>query len=204
MKAITTFMTVLVLAGWAGSAKAVPITFEFAFDGVFDGIPLELPTVGTGQVSFEDVGNGQFSLTALTNLSMQFFVLGQVFTLADAQTPLGQVLAVVSDFGSDRRFQFSNTNGFGTGPYFGSIDFANAQGNYLTFQPPAFGTGLDLYYMGDSVNPASGSYLATSAVPLPGTLAIFPIGLVCLMLARRGPCRMRRIHGRRHALMRIV
>mgnify|MGYP003382482890 FL=1 len=186
MNSITRLIAVLVVTGWAGCANAAPITFGFTFDRIFNGIPLELPFIGTGQVSFDDVGNGTFALTALSNLSMQFAVLGETFTLADAATPLGQVLAVVSDYGPGRRFQFSNSNGFGTGPFFGSIDLTKANGAYLTFQPPGFGPGLDLHQIVTPGRADLGSYLATSGVPVPGTLAILALGLALLALVRGG------------------
>ena len=187
MAFIRHFGAAWIFSVWAGLANAVPVNFDFEFDNLFNSLPLDPPIVGTGQVRFDDVGNGSFSLTALTNLSMQFSIAGEIFSLGDADTPLGEVLAVVSDYEGGRRFQFSNTRGFGSGPYFGSIDFTNAGGANLTFQPPGYGDSLDLYQMTGPRVGTMGSYLAVNAVPVPGTLAVFCVALGLLVLLRRLP-----------------
>ncbi len=184
MGGIKRLLALCLVVGWAGNASALPVTFGFAFDNVFNSLPLEPPMVGTGQVSFDDIGNGTFSLSSLTNLSMQFSIAGQSFSLADADTPLGQVLAVVTHYGTGRRLQFSNSQGFGSGPHLGSIDFTNDNGAFLTFQPPGYGPSLDLYLMSGAGTTVDGSYLATTGVPLPGTLALVATALLPLLRGR--------------------
>ena len=190
MKSVAKYMLLLVLTSWAAAPSAGPITFEFEFSPA-----LQAPTDwndASGNVTFDDVGAGSFLLSSLTNLSMQFELFGEVFTLADAATPLSEVIALITNTGpSSQRLVFSNTLSSGSGPLSGSLDLVNTGGAGLGFSPPFFGTNfvLSVPVVG-SFDGSFGSYRAVSQpVPVTSSLVLCLLGL-CLLLVQR---RLRRV-----------
>ncbi|WP_198648967.1 PEP-CTERM sorting domain-containing protein [Cyanothece sp. BG0011] len=153
---VTTLAAFATVAAFPSVSQA--LTFDFEFDAVFNGPPLDPPIVGTGTFSFDgDPGDGTFALTSLPNFDFFFDVNGATFTNADIATPVANVTAVISTIGSDRFVNFSGTGG---GPFGGSIDFVNGLGNNITFQPG----GGSLYQRPDIG--VGGTYIGTvSATP---------------------------------------
>jgi len=161
------------------SAPAHALVFQFQFDNVPDGLPLDPPIVGSGSFSFDgDPGAGSFALTSLPNYTFSFrFDDGNAFGNADIITPLSEVLVLISQTGYTYDLKFSNTNpsGFGGSLFGGSIDFDNTL-SVLSFEPPGYGGNLDLY----ASSSYFGSYSATAAVPsstasVPGPLPLLGV-----------------------------
>ena len=170
-------VTCLIVLAGGSLADAGPL-FTFLFDGTPDAT-LTPPIVGTGTFSFtNDPGNGTFPLMALGPLAMLFTLGGTTYTDDDIDTPLNEVLVVLSTTSSVRRLQFSNTNAFGSGLLAGSIDFFNGDGEELSFEPPGFGAGLNLF---DESGPLRGTYLAL-AVPEPASLVLIWTGLAAFLV----------------------
>jgi hypothetical protein len=116
---------------------------------------------------------------------MSFTFGDDTFTEADILTPLSEVLVILSAPGPLRRLQFSNINSFGSGPNAGSLDLINATGDNLTFEPPGFGFGLNLYSESSQPNQfPSGDYLA-SQIPEPASLVLLATGIPGLMAFAR-------------------
>ena len=161
------------------SAPAHALVFQFQFDGVPDG-RIDPPIVGTGSFSFDgDPGTGSFALDSLANYTFNFaFSGGDAYGNRNIVTPTSEVLVLISKSGNSLKLNFSNTNGFGSGPGFGSIDFFNGA-NTLSFEPPGFGGNLDLYfaspYFGNysASAPGSGSASVPGPLPLMGVAAAF-------------------------------
>ena len=154
------------------SAPAHALVFHFQFDDVPDGLPLDLPIVGTGTFSFDgDPGVGSFALTSLPNYTFSFlFDGGNSFGNADIATPLNEVLVLISQTGNTYGLKFSNTDPFGGGLFGGSIDFDNTV-SFLSFEPPGFGRNLDLYRSGSYF----GSYSAIAPVPSAAASVLGPL-----------------------------
>ena len=158
-------------------APAQALVFQFQFDNVVDGPPLDPPIVGSGSFSFDgDPGAGSFALTSLPSYTFSFvFDDGNSFGNANITTPLSEVLVLISQTGNTYDLKFSNINPFGGGSGSGSIDFDNTLSS-LSFEPPGFRGNLDLYSSGSYF----GNYSATAPVPsatasVPGPLPIFGV-----------------------------
>ena len=164
------------------SAPAHALVFQFQFDGVADGPPLDLPIVGTGSFSFDgDPGTGSFALDSLANYTFSFlFDGGATFGNSDINTPTSEVLVLISKVGNSLKLNFSNINSYGTGVSFGSIDFDNGA-SVLTFEPPGYGRNLDLYgagsffgnYSASAPDSRSSSASVPGPLPLMGVAAAF-------------------------------
>lgn len=169
-KLLSAIAAVVSIAAFQSAANA--LTFNFAFDNTNDG-GVNSPLVGTGTFNFDgDPGDGTFSLSDLPNYNFNFeFNTGDVFTTSDITTPIDEVLTIISSNTSAREVNFSNINPSGSGTEGGSIDFLNASGSILSFEPPGFGGNLDLYFVDSQGNSYFGNYqgLAVSSVPEPST-----------------------------------
>jgi hypothetical protein len=166
-----------------GETAEADSVFLFEFDSTFDAT-LTPPIVGTGTFSFAvDPGDGTHLLTSLGAFSMTFQFSAASFTEADIGTPLGEVLVILTTTGAGRRLQFSNVNGNGNGPAGGSLDLV---GSILTFEPPAFGAGLNLYQLGDVQPTLAGTYRAFQAVPEPSFLVLLGTAVGVSLLRHRG------------------
>ena len=164
------------------SAPAHALVFQFQFDYVGDGPPLDLPIVGTGSFSFDgNPGRGSFALDSLTNYTFSFlFDDGTTFGNSDIDTPTSEVLVLISKVGNALKLNFSNINSYGSGVSTGSIDFDNG-GSVLTFEPPGYGGNLDLYqggsffvnYSATAPDSRSSSASVPGPLPLMGVSAAF-------------------------------
>ncbi|HEY3757670.1 MAG TPA: hypothetical protein VGL42_16070 [Opitutaceae bacterium] len=165
----------------AGAMHAQDTTFQFEF---FDQFPL-----GGGQVTIaNDPGDGTYALSTVDPISMNFsFFWGDSFTQADIVSDLSMTEVVISNLGPFQTLQFSDTGTMagGGGPLGGSIDFENASGEGLSFEPSWIGGYLDTFQEGDvnSNSPLFGGYIAF-AVPAPDSASTFALaGISALALA---------------------
>ena len=167
--------------------------FQLEFDNVADGLPLDAPIVGTGTVSWTGPNiDGTFPVLSLPDFDVMFDFGGDTFTLADATTPLSEVLALVSGNGTE--FFFGNT-GPVSGGLFGAIDFmdadmSNMNNSILSFEPPGFSVPPpSLYYVGNLTSQTYfGDYSAVSSsvVPEPTALTVWGwFACVGLVMPRR-------------------
>jgi len=176
--------------GVISTAKvASAAVFNIDFDNTFDNT-LSPPFVGSGIFSFDGTAtDGTYNLTSLSNYEFDFTVGSSTFTNTDISTSdIGEVQVVIYDSGSQIYFSNSDSSGFGNGPLSGSIDFTGTSGDYLTFEPPAFGSPpLDLYGAEDSNgNSYEGTYGATSVPEASSDLGnLFLISLGVGYLFRR-------------------
>ncbi|HEY9690889.1 MAG TPA: PEP-CTERM sorting domain-containing protein [Oculatellaceae cyanobacterium] len=188
-KLLSAIAAVVSIATFQSAANA--ITFNFIFDNTDDG-GVNSPLVGSGIFNFDgDPGDGTFSLSDLPNYNFNFELnTGDVFTTSDITTPIDEVLTIISSNTSAREVNFSNINGFGSGTEGGSIDFRNASGSVLSFEPPGTGGNLDLYFVTAQGDSYFGNYqgIAVSSVPEPSTnlaLLTFSAVGVGLLLRRK-------------------
>ncbi len=156
-------------------AKA-QISFNFEFDATPDE-SLTTPFIGTGTFWLgADPGNGTFTYDSLVTPTSIFTFGNTTFTNDNIVSNASQIYVTISQYGEQRRVQFTDTGGGGGGPYSGSIDFQNAI-DFLSFEPSNSGGGLNLYFY----NELAGTYLgltpsSVQATPEPGIVAFF-IGL---------------------------
>lgn len=178
IKNIHLVVLALLFSPLAANATLVELTFDATpGGGVTD------PIVGTGTFSFdESLADGSYALSTLTNVVFTAtFNDGSVFTLADAEDPLSDVLAVLFTVESEQFLRFGNVNGFSTGTINGAFDFFPASGGFLSFEP---GVGGGELYVANNV---LGSYVGRVTVPEPGTFALLGLGLAAMAMgvARR-------------------
>jgi hypothetical protein len=174
-------MAFVVTAGLAVSApSAKALSFSFDLDDTFD-TTVTPPFVGTGTFSFDEIlGDGTYALSGLTNVDFAFnFVGGDVFDETHIDTPLSEILIIISKAG--QQVNFSNTSPFGSGFGGGSIDFfnpLNANLQSLSFEPPGFNGGLNAYFASGTTGD---TFAGTYAEPVP-TPALLP-GLMGMGIA---------------------
>lgn len=154
----------LAAATLAHATSAHALVFDFQFDNIFNGLPLEPPIIGTGTFSFDGhPGSGTFPLTSLPNYAFSFNINSLSFDTADMATPPSDVNAVITRAGSNWSLNFAGNN---SGPYGGSLDFVNGITG-LSFQP----FGGPLYFaVSDNALPEpdiGGTYQALAPVPVP-------------------------------------
>jgi hypothetical protein len=158
-------------------ARANAGIFQLEFDNVGNGLPLNAPIVGTGTVSWTGPNvDGTFPVLSLPNFDVMFDFGGDTFTLADATTPLSEVLVLVSGNGTE--LFFSNT-GAVSGGFLGAFDFvdgdmSNATNSILSFEPPGFSQPPpSLYYVGNRMSQTYfGDYDAVSSTVVPEPMAL--------------------------------
>ena len=184
MKSICTkstmwFLLLLGITHHAANAAYFDIFFDDSSDGA-----VAPPIVGSGSFSFDGVAtDGVFPLLSLTNYSFNFNFSGNTFSNADINTPLSEILIVIS--GSGSQVNFANINEFGSGSSSGSIDFfkpSNPVEHTLSFEP-SDGTVIAIQYFTDNF---FGDYGSLSNVPVPAAAWLFASGLTGVIgLARR-------------------
>ena len=128
----------------------------------------------------------------MPNYEFFFDFGGDTFTNSYIDTPVNEILVIISTSGSDRFLNFSNINPFGFGLFGGSIDFqnlSNSSHRNLSFEPPRFGSNLDLYVLDGNMR---GNYRvtatsdATSDIPEPSTiLGLIVVGAMGSFAARQ-------------------
>jgi hypothetical protein len=167
------------------------ITFDFIFDN--DPTPgIQPPLIGSGTFTFaNDPGDGTFAFAGLGSFSMTFSLLSgsSVFTQADILSDLSLATVVLSTSGFGRVLRFSDTGAGSGGPFAGSLDLINLNGDALTFEPSYFGEGLRLYQAANSTAILFGDYSAVHGVPESGStvtlLAFVAFGLTFIGRTRK-------------------
>jgi hypothetical protein len=159
-------------------AAAAPFTFNFEFDNTPNG-SVEPPIVGTGFLTFDDLGDGTFDFFSLTNVDLGFTFGADTWGLANLDTSAGTLVEISTTLDA-RSLVFT---GIGNGLEGGSIDFlidANPTDKVLTFGPSS---AVGLYRV---VGSLFGDYAASAVAqtPLPATLLLFAVGLAGLRLSR--------------------
>jgi len=113
------------------------MVFQVGFDNTFDigAIDATPPYVGSGELSFDNnLADGSYLLTSLSNLSFSFTIGGETWTEADSVFFDPDTEIVI--FNTGRRFYF---NGVGNStPEGGSFDVINSNSHILTFEPNDF------------------------------------------------------------------
>jgi hypothetical protein len=169
--------------------------FTTHFDNTSDRT-LSLPYVGSGVLSFDnDLLDGTYAWSTLTNPAFSFAVGGASFSLADITTSTAALGLTIYQSGTDWYFDGPAAGSF-TG---GVVDFENSNGALASFEPtdleppfdaPPFNrygvvTSLDALDAGDGFFGTYGVH--PTAVPEPGTLTLLAMGglLVCMLGAWR-------------------
>ena len=151
------------------NAKA-QISFNFEFDAT-PNASVTTPIVGTGTFWLgADPGDGTFAYDNLVTPTSIFTFGNTTFTNDDIISNASQISVTISQYGEQRRVQFTDTGGGGGGAYSGSIDFQNAT-DFLSFEPSFAELGLNTY----NINGFFGNYLGLTT-PEPGSIACL-IGL---------------------------
>ena len=156
-------------------AKA-QILFNFQFETTGDK-NFTTPIIGTGTFWLgADPGDGTFVYENLATPTSIFTFGNTTFTNDDIVSYASQISITISQYGEQRRVQFTDTGEGGGGPYSGSIDFQNGT-DFLSFEPSFASDGLNHYYSNNFI----GNYLgltpsSVQATPEPGSIA-FLIGL---------------------------
>ena len=151
------------------NAKA-QISFNFEFDAT-PNASVTTPIVGTGTFWLgADPGDGTFAYDNLVTPTSIFTFGNTTFTNDDIISNASQISVTISQYGEQRRVQFTDTGGGGGGAYSGSIDFQNAT-DFLSFEPSFAEQGLNTY----NINGFFGNYLGLTT-PEPGSIACL-IGL---------------------------
>jgi len=171
--------------------------FTTHFDNTSDRT-LSLPYVGSGVLSFDnDLLDGTYAWSTLTNLVFSFAVGGESFSLTDIITPTTAPGLTIYQSGTDWYFDGNQGNPEDTDD--GAVDFKNSNGALASFEPnnldqpfdaPPFNryyvvTSLDALDAGDGFFGTYGVH--PTAVPEPGTLTLLAMGglLVCMLGAWR-------------------
>jgi hypothetical protein len=185
------FAALFLIAPFAASAD--PIEFDLTYDDVNDGIIGTDTIVGTGTFSFDGPTSiGTFLLSSLSSIEFSAsFDSGDMFDTADILADFGITGISIFDAGGGILGLLFTGDGGGTSG--GSLDLSNSDSTVLTHEPSAVytdpvgccgGTGeVNRYIM--SIYDGNYQGLSATAVPEPGTLALFGIGLLGMGLARR-------------------
>ena len=169
--------------------------FATHFDNTFNRT-LSPPGVGSGVLSFDnDLEDGTYAWSTLTNPAFSFAVGGASFSLADITTSTTALGLTIYQSGTDWYFD---------GPYSeesfagGAVEFENSNGALAAFEPNFGSPPFNLYVVAtswevvDSDLEIYDGFLGTygvnpTAVPEPGTLTLLAMGglLVCVLGAWR-------------------
>lgn len=171
----------------ATSVQAQTVTFDIQYDDSFDdgaGGDTLGNIIGSGTITFDDPGNGDFAFNSITGLNLSINLVGEPFDETDivfADILLSGIR--ITDITTHRRLQFIGTGGGTSG---GSLDFRNGNNVVLTHEPTGF-TGFFNLWGGDA---GSGNYLAlapsSNVVPEPGAVAMLAgLGVVGATFAYR-------------------
>jgi hypothetical protein len=162
------------IACFALAPSAHALVFNFEFDNVGDGLPLDPPIVGSGTFSFDgNPGPGTFALRTLPNFKFDFNFGGTTFNNANLATDPS--LVFVEIFGAGNLFSLNFTGS--DDPFSGSLGFISDAGDQLSFEPGE--PGLDapeLYFSVTSNGETFGNYQATAVpgpLPLLGAASAF-------------------------------
>lgn len=182
----------------SGAAPAnAGMIFATHFDNTFDRT-LSLPYVGSGVLSFDnDLVDGTYAWSTLTNPAFSFAVGGESFSLADIISSTTALGLTIYQAGTDWYFDGPSLEDSALG---GVVEFENSNAAFAAFEPnnierPPFNAPpFNRYIAAPSMDEGyeDGSFFGTygvnpTAVPEPGTLTLLAVGgsLVCVLGAWR-------------------
>mgnify|MGYP002629478721 CR=1 FL=1 len=165
--------------------------FATKFDNTFNRT-LSAPYGGLGVLSFDnDLVDGTYAWSTLTNPAFSFAVGGEAFSLTDITTSTAALGLTIYQSGTDWYFNGPIATSFG-----GAVEFVNSNSAFAAFEPnnlteePFNAPPFNRYIVAPSLAALDfgdgfvGTYgVNPTAVPEPGTLTLLAMGglLVCML-----------------------